>query len=708
MKFSRPVGIIETHESPAHKRTSHRARTEHRQSPLEFVGIDGESSADHARRYVLLGCGKDTLENPDGLGFIAICEWLYSHFLHDTRRVYAGFHLGYDFTNWLKTLPEERARMLLTAEGRALRQPKLSKNPTPFPVRWQGWEFDILGVKRLRIRPEGATRWMYICDAGPFFQTSLMNAIDPENWSEPIVTPREWDILKEGKDGRDTASLGPDMRRYNNLENEVFSRLMDRLQSGFRDMGIRLKPSQWMGPGQAAQAWLDNNGEPRAILGSELRDTMDPYFLNAARMSYFGGWFEIMAHGLIPGPSWEYDINSAYPAIIAQLPCLLHGSASRGSGRPPRGHKDILCLVRARVWTRANWRSRKPQDRLGAALHRLPNGRILRPMVTEGWYWLDEIQQAVRAGAIRHIDYMEWTAYHPCDCLPPLREVRDLYTLRKQAGKKTPLGIAAKLVYNSMYGKFAQSIGNPKYGNSIYASRITSGCRKMILNAIATHPKGQEDVLMVATDGVYFRSPHPGLPISGKLGEWDMGRKDNLCLFKPGVYWDDAARGRIQSGENAIFKARGVNAKAFSGCLQEIDDAFMAMREKGKLPIVGNQWDWPQVWFPIDFSMTTAVQALHRNDWSLAGKVHTDQLVRQSSDPDDKRYVAYWDDDIMRTIPWIPEAFIGDDAIFDVRSTPYEKRFGIEDLTDPLNREMYGVTPDGTVPDLLANVLYDH
>src|SRR6185312_6510244 len=47
--------------------------------------------------------------------------------------------------------------------------------------------------------------------------------------------------------------------------------------------------------------------------------------LDAARSSYYGGWFEIFAHGHIPEVTWEYDINSAYPAIISRLPCLSHG-----------------------------------------------------------------------------------------------------------------------------------------------------------------------------------------------------------------------------------------------------------------------------------------------------------------------------------------------------------------------------------------------
>ena len=162
------------------------------------------------------------------------------------------------------------------------------------------------------------------------------------------------------------------------------------------------------------------------------------------------------------------------------------------------------------------------------------------------------------------MEYLSWLEYEPCDCKPPLRGLAGLYDARLRVGKDTPTGKAYKLIYNSMYGKLAQSVGNPKFANSIYASLITAGCRTMILNAIATHPGRADDVLMVATDGVYFRSRHNDLAISNRLGGWSETRKENLTLFKPGVYWDDSARERIHLGKAPNFKSRGISARDFA------------------------------------------------------------------------------------------------------------------------------------------------
>jgi hypothetical protein len=327
-------------------------------------------------------------------------------------------------------------------------------------------------------------------------------------------------------------------------------------------------------------------------------------------------------------------------------------------------------------------------------LHRDDCGNISRPSRTEGWYWLDELRAAVSAGLVDpgFIITESWQ-YDPCECPPPLREVRDIYDLRRRVGKKTPLGIACKLVPNSLYGKFAQSIGSPEYGNPIYASRITSGCRRMILDAIASHPRGASDVLMVATDGVYFRTPHPSLPCSSRLGDWDTAHKENLCLFKPGVYWDDAARASVAAGEAPVFKARGVNARDFGSVLGMVDSQFRALAAAKSRRI-----DWPSVEFPISFSMVTALQALQRNSWEMAGTLVDNPTNKQSSDPSLKRSSWHWDGELLRSRPNANDPY--------EPSRPYEKRFGMEDPFSDESREAEGIHPDGYPGDLWKEAMY--
>lgn len=699
----------------------------------DFIGVDGEGvtlpTGEH--RYVLLGVGDEQIDNPDGLYWREIFEFLYEHY--EPKRAMCGFYLGYDFTQWLKSAPEERIRRLLTIDGRESRRSKSPALRGKFlPVDMDGWQVDMLGSKRMMIRPAACDcltvkcphkghPWLHINDAGPFFQTSFLNVIDPENWDHPILSDEEYETIRRGKEARETAVLDRDMRRYNVLENDVLARVLRDLAGGFRKLEVTLTSSQWYGPGQAAQAWMKG----RAPKASDLTDVIPQYFLDAARCSYFGGWFEQQAHGPIPGESHEYDINSAYPHVISRMPCLQHGTYTRGVGLPDTAPGD-LCLVRALAWTRPPRGDKRRGEGIGAMLHRDNEGRISRPLVTAGWYWLHELQAAQRAKCVAKVTpdrIYEWVNYHPCDCPPPLRRIANLYQLRLDVGKKTSLGKAAKLVANSLYGKFAQSVGMPQYGNPVYASLITAGCRTMILDAIASHPGGKRNVVMVATDAVFFLDPHPALPVSKVLGEWDYVARTNLCLFKPGVYWDDDARARLANNEAPQFKARGVSARDFAGQIARIDSLFAAWgdnpppinadvhtpeeREAQGLPV------WPKVGFTAGFAMTTCLQALVRNEWHTAGAVDQAKPLVQNANPRDKRTRVWLDPNagrpIYRSEPWLTggnavyrhaQNYESWDSIPEDRfdSVPYEKRFGLEDPFSDESKQAFGVSPDEHEP----------
>lgn len=643
----------------------------------QFVGVDGEGVGRDPHRYVLLGIGSEQVSDPTGLDFETIMGFLWEQYLANRDAVFAGYFLGYDFTQWFKSLPEERARMLLTSEGKAKRARKVAHHLGPFPVEYRGWEFDILGNKRFKLRKNdtGNVGWLYVNDAGPFFQTSLLAAIDPSKWDEPIVSADEFARVEAGKSKRDSASLDSDMRRYNSLENDILARLLSRLESGLRSADVKLNRTQWFGPGQAAQKWM---GGVKLPTGAEVKTVTPDTAMRAASDTYFGGWFEIMAHGHV-GDAWEYDINSAYPHIASRLPCLIHGQWKEHTSREmislEPGH---LGMVHAHVKGDGRY--------IGAMLHRLPDGNIIRPQETSGWYWIDELHAAMNAGLIDSITVHRTITYQPCGCRPPMRGLAGLYDKRLAVGKDSPEGKAYKLVYNSVYGKLAQTIGEPKFGNKIYASRITSGCRTMILDAIATHPGGENDVLMVATDGIYFRSPHPHLLVGDALGQWSRSRKSNLTLFKPGVYWDYQTREAIRRGEKASFKARGVNAAEFGKSLAGIDVAFRTWKPGRGRP------EFPAVTFQSEFGMVTALQALRRNSWDTAGLVYS-PTATQDSDPAVKRRGIFHDPhaNIWRSLPHLRGPVI--------ESKPYDGK--PEDWVDP---EMYGVTPDGNVWDQWAEL----
>lgn len=648
----------------------------------EFIGVDGEGiGRGQNHHYVLLGVGDVQREWPEGVTDLTeLFRFLYDCYLANPDAIFSGFYLSYDFNMWLKLLPRERAWMLISPQGigKRARRSAMGARLGPFPVEWRDWEFDQLAFKRFKLRPRGSDKWLYICDAGPFFQTSLLKAIDPTKWQEPIVTPEEFELIKTGKERRDSAALDDDMRFYNRLENEVFARLMKRLELGLGHANVKLKKQQWFGPGQAAQAWMRLGNKLIATTSATRRSPIE--VLEAAIATYYAGWFEIPIHGHIPGVTYEYDVNSAYPFVSSNLPCLC-GRWRHGKGTPPR-NTHALRMVRVYVWGK--------DPCLGPLPYRREDGRILRPRYTAGWYWQHEVNAAKRAGLVRDVTYSEYWEYEPCVHFPPLRQLNGLYESRQRIGKDTPEGKAFKLVYNSVYGKFAQSEGEPVFANPIYASLITAGCRTMILDAIATHPQKSAAVAMVATDGVYFLSPHPKLDqrISERMGDWSRAERHNLTCFKPGVYWDDAARQAITQGRAPQFKSRGINAADFAQSISAVDKLFSSWGSwlSGMPP---GRDDWPSVTFRARFTQISIKQAL---DWTagmsedpakqiavykrLAGVVQEGKKLVQDSYPDVKRNPQQirFDGSVWRSEPW-------DGGPHWPESQPYDRRFGMDDDT---------------------------
>lgn len=628
----------------------------------QFVGVDGEGWTDlkDVHRYDQLSVGDRTCVAKDGLELttVEIFDFLWGEYLRRPSTViYVGFFLRYDFTHWLKGLPENRAKYLFTREYIEKRRFRRNGYARMYPVEWEEWEFDILNECRFKLRRKGTSPWMYINDVGSYFQTSLLRVIDPRNWPEPICEREEYEIIRKGKEGRskecsveERARDRETLRKYNGLENDLLARVVERLDTGLRDNGIVLDRQKWFGPGQAASQWLDSIG---SISSKDVRSIVSEKVLDAARASYYGGWFEVFSHGHV-GDVWEYDVNSAYPYAITKLPCLKHGKWIGGEG-------DRYTLVEA--WVSGS------DPICGTMPHRFKSGAINRPAFTSGWFWLHELKEAVAAGLIDEYEIRDrWGLKEECVCAPYETAMTHLYNLRKKVGKNTPQGKSAKIVYNSSYGKFAQSVGTPKWANPIYASLITSLCRTQILTAVSTHPRGTSDLIMVATDGVYFRSRHPSLDIDPeRLGAWDETLKKNLTTFMPGIYWDDDGR------ERGRIKSRGVSARGLSACLPELDKQFSNLR-KGTAP------QWPSIDITIPFSFVGCRQALHRGKWWLAGHTMRNSTKTISSHPGLKRVdCLYEDNGILRSKVWSG----GDPSLFGAwdqnPTTPYTGGMGMVD-----------------------------
>ena len=668
----------------------------------EFIGVDSEGTGRNKHhRAVLLGVGDQHYIAKDlkrGLQWEEVFEYLYSQYEAHPKAAFIGFYLGYDFNQWLQSLPQQAAYMLLTPQGKRLRRKTEDRRMHYHPVRCNGWEFDMMGGKRLSIRPRVCTctenkikcdheqkGWMHICDAGSYFQMPFLDVLDPLKWSQDphgaICTQAEYDKVTIGKNKRANARLDKKMIEYNALENILLARVMTRLAGAFNEIGIRLSKDEWYGPGATAGKWLTQNG---GLKKSKLDGLVPEWFMDICRKSYFGGWFEIFSHGILYGKSYNYDINNAYPYATSKLPHLCESCRyTRGNGEPSHSGNYMLLYVTVHA----------KSQRIGPVPYRDKNGNILRPAISKGWYWASELDAARRGGLVKKTYVHEWIEFIPCNHVGPFGKVRGLYNLRLEKGKDSALGMGIKLNNNSLYGKFAQSVGSAPFNNWLYASWITSHCRVQILNAIASHPGGPESVLMVATDGICFDSPHPGLPISKNLGEWASTEYTDLCLFKPGVYWHKEGKERALN-----VKSRGIPKVEFADAVYMVEFQFEQMQRIGQAPgsvlastvidgmvkeygieptAIHGVKGWPYFRVPIKFRIKTCKQALNERNWGSAGRVLEETELGQDSDPQSKRRRPRYNEDKKRI-----DTIIHDLPIEDIETKYYgEIKYPV--LTDP-------------------------
>jgi hypothetical protein len=496
---------------------------------LPFLFLDGEggNKPDGSHEYtVLCGWSEYTgpliLRNEDGspLRTAQILDWLLELsarlIAEDARHEFVGFGLGYDISMWLKDLPVHPAERFF----RPIRMRHVTKDGTPkyavigpYGLRRMGSEFSIIETTYgFGARATKETRRSFsVWDIWKFFQGSFVKALT--DWK--ILDQRELDAMESMKKKRSTFSadeIDDEIIGYCLSECQAGVALMTKLNETCIELGYPLK--RYDGAGSLAAAMLNSWGVKDYL--APVPDGME----YAVSCAYFGGRFEVSRHGWTHDQIWQYDINSAYPAVIKDLPCLACAEWRETTELEEYGLYEV------------EWKLPEPCY-WGSLPHRNRKGEITYPTRGQGWYWGSEIISAEKLYPGSHHIRNGWALTRGCDHIP-FSEVPNVYQQRLKLGKSAE-GIILKLGLNSLYGKTAQSVGRPKYANYIYAGMITAGCRAMILDAI--RKAGPENILMTATDAVFSAVP---LNLPGgrekKLGEWDGSTFENgILVIQPGI-----------------------------------------------------------------------------------------------------------------------------------------------------------------------------
>ncbi len=435
-------------------------------------------------------------------------------------------------------------------------------------------------------RFEGWSR-VDIHDVGAAFPppNSLEQVI--EDW-RPDISPEQRAAIAWGKAARSRGFLDgtpEQIMAYSEAECVAAAKCVRKLINTIeRTTGIEIEPKKVFGAGSIAYQVFSHHGVLKARdVGFSGAKMAGLYVNDLPILDYFGGTIETPVIGRVVGLLDQEDLNSAYPAQMAALPCMRSGHGTWIKRQGNLDSKDAGAAV-GHVLVTWDWRgvqtSTAPFEvhlKNGAVRTAIVGSRVVVPIAR---YRAAKAEQPDKTIAHQAV-WWEQT----CDCPPPFAWVVELYEQRnviKRQMKTVEHGspewhelnmqqLAVKLILNSGYGKLAQMRPEPgPYTNLHYASAITGGTRAAVATEAWRLERTGGIVCYQHTDSELFIGGDK-LPHTKELGGW--GQEDasaDQLLVQPGLSFSLAAdlnaKGRPTSGKTAT---RGCDPAKFVAAAHE-------------------------------------------------------------------------------------------------------------------------------------------
>jgi hypothetical protein len=387
------------------------------------VAIDGEGiqiGKKQAYAYLADSTGREIWE-PEGIPTARALDFLLGI---PSDSVVVGFGIGYDVEMIRRDLPRKNQRELDKTGWTVWGDYKIRYWPRKLFEVW----------RRNGGRVNGHVR---IDDVLSNFGQSF----------EEVA--KEWlgvegGVLAEGKARRGgfTASDLDYIRRYTGEELRLLVEAVRKLKDARVSAGFTT--SNLYSPANLSVELFRRWGVKTAFtdLPAEL---IDP-----AYRAFFGGRIEALSYGTHEGPVFEFDITSAYPWAMADLPNLTNGTWVPVNGFELRPHVGLYHV---------RWNFPDGWDAYPFPW-RAANGGIFYPPRGEGYLWADELFEPVNCYGNYIAVLGGWRFEGPGEAERPFGKIAETFQRRavlKVAGD--PAEYPLKLALNSAYGKTAQRKG---------------------------------------------------------------------------------------------------------------------------------------------------------------------------------------------------------------------------------------------------------
>jgi hypothetical protein len=247
-------------------------------------------------------------------------------------------------------------------------------------------------------------------------------------------------------------------------------------------------------------------------------------------------WLEAYIVGnFAPEETWDYDLQSAYPAVLSQVYNIKYSQVVKSRTFCPDAHWGLL-----RGTLTIN-----PDVKVHPIIYNKENRNLTPTGTWDDVFDLNEIL-FVEKWRIGHFRLKEgWFVKYNAPVKPFEVPLQRVFNLRNKQGmvKKLAKRIGAacwgKLIFRAADGQLN------KHYNPLMAEQTVTGTRLMVGNFIYRN-KLQDSVVHVGIDGVRTTKKVHGLPEVVKMGEWKMNPPSSCLVLSPGrVYTSDKKPGGL-------------------------------------------------------------------------------------------------------------------------------------------------------------------
>lgn len=535
---------------------------------MHFIGIKGEGWEVQGTDELTLLCASDGSElyDPNGIPFFTVLQWLFSIKCQHPDAVFVTHCASWEITHILKALREKARRELLTHGVVNISCPHATG--VIYRLEYRAGKWLTVSLRYFHEFRYRTAMTVTLYDLFGYQSCSLLEAVARMRCAAraelyALLTLRP---LK--------SQFGPGMigrvRDYTRTCCNLHAKYADAINTALLSEGIRIH--KWHGPGVIASSILRANN-----VKDHIHRPADDDVNSAVLSAYYGGRIQTLQVGIfsqnfathttlksgvkVPKgnrPYYGYDIHSAYPSAMAELPSMRDAEAVRLSEYDPSFPVAIY---------KVTWEV-PASEPFGPFPFRMYDMKLEYPRNGTGWHHaveLDAARETFPSGTFTVLEGIGFKCPHAAE--RPFTFVRALYNRRREKKRaRDHSQLVLKLALNSLYGKLAQgaayfSSDAPSSQSYIYAGLVTAMTRAKILRATAKH---RAAVLEICTDGLITSAPLP-VKISSDLGGWKRTPYASVFIIKSGFHRLTPLKGKDVIACRG-FRLREVNWRKLERC----------------------------------------------------------------------------------------------------------------------------------------------